>query len=89
VSNYEWLCLPRPSAVHDAPRIDTVKNRVPGNLDFVEHVQYMFDKVLPSLLKKEAKIDIIGQEFTGKAVLDYLVENCTCGIWTSAIDGTS
>jgi hypothetical protein len=76
VSNYEWLCLPRPTAVHDAPRVDGVKNRIPGNHDYVEHVQYMFQKVIPSLLNERARIDIVGVEFTGTAAVEYLAQHC-------------
>ena len=79
MSNYEWQCLPRPTAVHDAPRVDAVKNRIPGNHDYVEHVHYIFGKVIPSFLKKDAKINIVGNEYTGKAVVDYLADNCMSG----------
>ncbi|ETI28321.1 hypothetical protein G647_00770 [Cladophialophora carrionii CBS 160.54] len=85
VSNYEWLCLPRPSAVHDAPRVDPVKNRVPGNHDYVEHVQYIFEKVIPSLVNERARIDIIGVEFTGTAVLEHLAEHWN--VWSPRITG--
>ena len=77
VSNYEWLTLPRPSAVHDALRVDAVKNRIPGHHDYEEHVRYIWDKVIPTLVKKDAKIDVIGAEYTGTAVLEYLAANCT------------
>ena len=78
VSNYEWTCLPRPTAVHDAPRVDAVKNRIPGNGDYVEHVQYIWEKVIPSLVKPAAKVDFIGVEYTGMAVLEYLAGHCKC-----------
>jgi hypothetical protein len=41
VSQLEWLeGLPKPSAVHEAMRIDPVKNTIPGNKDYREHVHY-------------------------------------------------
>ncbi|EXJ64388.1 hypothetical protein A1O7_00724 [Cladophialophora yegresii CBS 114405] len=85
VSNYEWLCLPRPSAVHDAPRVDPVKNRIPGNHDYIEHVQYIFQNVIPSLVNERARIDIIGVEFTGTAVVEYLAEYWN--VWSPRITG--
>ncbi|KAJ9609152.1 hypothetical protein H2200_006924 [Cladophialophora chaetospira] len=85
VSFYEWVTLPRPTAVHDAPRVDAVKNRIPGNHDYVEHVRYMFDKAMPSLVKRGAKIDLIGLEFTGMAVLEYLADNWAT--WSHRITG--
>ncbi|KIW88719.1 uncharacterized protein Z519_10765 [Cladophialophora bantiana CBS 173.52] len=87
VSVHEWNCLPRPSAVHDAPRVDAVKNRIPGNRDYVEHVSYMFEKVIPSLVAKEAKVDVIGLEYTGSAALEYLAEHWDS--WSSRINGIS
>ena len=87
VSNYEWHCLPRPSAVHDSLRVDVVKNRIPDNNDYAEHVHYIFDKVIPSLLKPGAKIDIIGKEFPGKAVLDCLAEDCMCYTLRHSVNG--
>jgi hypothetical protein len=77
VSNYEWNTLPRPSAVHAAPRVDRVRNRIAGNGDYEEHVAYIFEHVIPNMVKKEAKIDLVGVEFTGMAVVEYLSEHCT------------
>ncbi|KAH0844174.1 hypothetical protein AYO21_11530 [Fonsecaea monophora] len=85
VSPHEWLSLPRPSAVHDAPRVDNVKNRIPGNFDYVKHVSYMFEKVIPTLVDKEAKLDLVGLEYTGTAVLEYLAEHWDT--WSGRING--
>ena len=49
VTDREWTCLPRPTAAHEAMRIDEVKNRIEGNKNFREHVQYMFEHVLTSI----------------------------------------
>jgi hypothetical protein len=77
VSQLEWLeGLPKQSAVHEPMRIDPVKNTIPGNKDYREHVKYMFDQVLTDILKKEAKIDIIAAEHTSMAVLEHLAEHC-------------
>lgn len=72
----EWLSLPRPSAVHEAYRVDPIKNRIPGNKDSEAHVAYIFDRVLDAVIDNDAKIDIIGLEWTGKQVIEYLALNC-------------
>lgn len=76
VSDSEWLNLPRASAVHEAFRIDEVKNKISGHRDYREHVRYMFDQVLPQLTKKEAKLDIIGIEYPVSAAVQYLATHC-------------
>jgi len=76
VTRANWANLPRPSAVHDALKIDENKNKIPGNRDYVEHIQYVFENVLGSMTHKDASFDIIGLEYTGAAVLEYLSEHC-------------
>lgn len=76
VSWLEWLSLPRPSAVHEAYRIDPIKNKIPGNKDSEAHVAYIFNHVLGAVVDKDAKIDIIALEWTGKQVIEYLALNC-------------
>ncbi|RMZ81297.1 hypothetical protein DV737_g2573, partial [Chaetothyriales sp. CBS 132003] len=81
----EWMGLPRESAVHEPFRIDAVKNKIPKNDDYREHVRCVFDDALPKLLHKDAKLDIIGLEWTGNAVLEYLSQHWP--IWKDQIDG--
>lgn len=76
VSTAEWLDLPRPKGVDEPLRVDKVKNHIPHNGDYREHVHYIFDRVLPALVGKDAKIDIIGLEYTADAALGYLAEHC-------------
>ena len=76
VSWIEWLDLPRESGVHEPCRIDPVRNTIPGNKDSQEHIVYLFDHVLPRVLNENAKIDIIGLEWTGKQVIEHLAVNC-------------
>jgi hypothetical protein len=73
----EWLGLPRPSAVHEAYRVDPVYNTVPKNKDSEAHVAYMFDHVIDQVVDKNAQIDIIGLDWTGKQVIEHLALNCT------------
>ncbi|KAK5938702.1 hypothetical protein PMZ80_008894 [Knufia obscura] len=81
VTDREWLCMPRESAVHEPMRIDEVKNRVEGNKNFEEHVQYIFEHILSSeddkqpLCHPQAKISVIGQEYPGSEALQYITKN--------------
>ncbi|RMD44780.1 hypothetical protein DV735_g344, partial [Chaetothyriales sp. CBS 134920] len=81
----EWMALPRESAVHESFRIDPDKNKIPKNGDYREHVGCVFDDALPELLHKDAKVDIIGLEWTGNAVVEYLSQHWP--IWQGQIDG--
>lgn len=76
VSFNEWMALPRPTAVHEAMRVDEVKNKIPKNRDYEEHVKYIFEHVLTRLVKKEATLDIVGIEYPGSAAMEYLSSHC-------------
>lgn len=71
-----WQALPRRSAVHMPMRLDMVKNRVPGNEDSERHVEYLFRKVLPELLKKDAAVDVIGIGDGATEAVKFLDANC-------------
>lgn len=81
VSDREWHNLPRPSAVHEAMRIDPVKNKIEGLRDFREHVRYIFEHVLSSddnrkpVCHPEAKFSFIGQEYVGSEAMQYIAKN--------------
>ncbi|EXJ92498.1 hypothetical protein A1O3_01050 [Capronia epimyces CBS 606.96] len=87
VSVQEWLNLPRLSAVHEAFRVDEIKNKISGNRDYKEHISHLFDQVLPRLTKKEAKLDVIGLEYPGSAVVEYL--SLHWSTWAPRITGIS
>ncbi|KAK4943569.1 hypothetical protein LTR10_016863 [Elasticomyces elasticus] len=87
VSENEWLNLPRASAVYEPFRLDAIKNRIPENSTYEEHVKYVFEHVLPELVKKNAKIDIIALEYLGSAVIEYLASDWW--FWTSRVTGVS
>ena len=74
----EWENLPGESAVHPAFRLDeeTGKNLVNGNRDEVEHVEYVFEHVLKVAGGGKARIDVIGSEWAGAAVVRYLGRHC-------------
>jgi hypothetical protein len=72
----EWMSLPRTSAVHDALEMDASKCTVPGNRDYREHVQYIFEHVMRELVSENVKFELIGLESTGHAMVNYLAGNC-------------
>ena len=76
VTATEWQNLPRASAVDEPFRVDEVQNRIPSNGNFQEHVNYVFEHVLPAKLNPDAKLDLIGLEWPGAAMLGYLATNC-------------
>jgi hypothetical protein len=78
VGRTEWENLPRESAVHPGFRLDeeTGRNLVEGNRDEAEHVEFVFEHVLKSAGGGRARIDVIGAEWTGTAVVRYLGKQC-------------
>lgn len=94
VTDREWQNLPRESAVQLAMNIDEVKNRIDGNRNFEEHVQYIFEHILTTadedeqtspnpICNPDAKFSIIGLEFPGSTALQYIIHNWT--YWGSRI----
>lgn len=88
VTDREWINMPRETAVSLIMSIDPVKNRVDGNKNLDEHVQYMFEHILTQsdddehtsrapICNPEAKFSVIGLEFPGSIALQYLVHNWT------------
>lgn len=73
-----WLALPRPSAA-DPPMMMSKRNKIPGNENWQEHVESVFNEILAArgrLVHKDAKIDIIGLVDGGHGVIRYLAKNC-------------
>jgi len=85
VSTDEWMNLRRASAVSEPFKIDDVKNQVPGNGNYEEHVQCVFEEVLPRLVRKEAKIDVVGIEYSGSTAVEYLASHWDT--WSSRVTG--
>lgn len=75
----EWENLLAESAVHPGLRLDGEEggNLVEGNRDEREHVEYVFEHVLKGAGGGQARIDVIGSEWTGAAVVRYLGGHCT------------
>ncbi|KAL4920952.1 Arb2 domain-containing protein [Aspergillus aurantiobrunneus] len=71
------LALPRPSAV-DPPLAETNRNKIPGNSNWQEHVNSVFDGIFATrgqLIRKDAKIDVIGLAEGGLGAIRYLASN--------------
>ncbi|CBF77154.1 predicted protein [Aspergillus nidulans FGSC A4] len=71
------LALPRPSAV-DPPLAETRRNKIPENRNWQEHVNSVFEGILAArgrLVRRDAKIEIIGASEGGLGAVRYLVRN--------------
>jgi hypothetical protein len=66
------LRIPMASAVHVARVYKHGENIIPENANPKEHVRYIFEKVLPEFVGKEAKMDIITIGETAEEVEMYL-----------------
>ncbi|GKZ25996.1 hypothetical protein AbraIFM66951_001972 [Aspergillus brasiliensis] len=72
-----WPCIPRESAV-DPPLVMTRRNKIPGNGDWQEHIQYVFEEILAvrgRLVRADAKIGVVGLDDGGLGVIRYLASN--------------
>lgn len=81
----EYYSLPRQTAVHEAFRIDPIRNRVPDNTNYAEHVRYILETVIPRMTQANAKFDIIGLEYTGDAAVQFLAERWDT--WSGRVNG--
>ncbi|KAL5043533.1 hypothetical protein BDW71DRAFT_119048 [Aspergillus fruticulosus] len=71
------LALPRPSAV-DPPLAETRRNKIPGNENWQEHVNSVFEGILAArgrLVRRDAMIDVIGAAEGGLGAVRYLARN--------------
>lgn len=69
-----WKAMKRPSAVHEVPIFDPIYNTVEHNRNPDEHVACILSSVVPSLCRKNAKLDIITIGDSGSAVTKHLDE---------------
>lgn len=74
ISLPSWLALPRKHAV-EPPMKMTVRNKIPGNETWQDHVTYVFDEVLGKLAP-DAKVDVIGLAEGSLAAVRFLAEHC-------------
>lgn len=70
-----WNAIPKESAVNPPLRM-TYRNFIPGNENWKEHIDYVFEEVLGKMTSKDSRIDIIGLAEGGLGAIQYLSENC-------------
>ncbi|KAK3363300.1 Arb2 domain-containing protein [Lasiosphaeria hispida] len=64
--------IPMSSAVHWGRYHDDAKNGIPENRTPLEHASHIFEKVLPTMMGKEAKLDVIAVGAAADDVETYL-----------------
>ncbi|KAL5343426.1 Arb2 domain-containing protein [Aspergillus crustosus] len=72
-----WLSLPRASAV-DPPLAESKRNKIPGNANWQEHVDSVFDGIINArgqLVREDVKISVIGAAEGGLGAVRYLARN--------------
>jgi hypothetical protein len=70
-----WHALPRRNAVEPPMRM-SIRNKIPGNETWQDHVTHVFENVLGKIVSKDVKIDIIGLAEGGLGAVRYLAEHC-------------
>ncbi|RAL00678.1 uncharacterized protein BO80DRAFT_356447 [Aspergillus ibericus CBS 121593] len=72
-----WPCMPRESAV-DSPPAMSHRNKIPGNGNWQEHVNCVFDEILAArgrFVRADAKIGVVGLVDGGLGAIRYLANN--------------
>ncbi|KAK0730032.1 Arb2 domain-containing protein [Lasiosphaeris hirsuta] len=64
--------IPMNSAVHYGRYHDEAKNGIPENRTTLEHARHIFEKVLPAMMGKDAKLDVIAAGNASDNVEAYL-----------------
>ena len=77
VTQQSWVAAPWPLG-HRAPATMTRRNKVPGNADWREHVEYVFENVLWPALGPQTRVDVVGVSEGGRGAIQYLKKNCKC-----------
>jgi hypothetical protein len=70
-----WHAIPRRNAVEPPMRM-TIRNKIPGNETWQDHITHVFENVLGKIVSKDTKIDIIGLAEGGLGAVRYLAERC-------------
>jgi hypothetical protein len=61
------------------------RNKIPGNKDLDEHIQYVFEHILWPRLDKKSRVDVIGLSEGGQGALEYLQKRCECSSYGNSI----
>lgn len=83
VTRVSWNALPRKTAVAEPYKMHPVKNHIPGNEDWTAHVKYVFEEVVPKMVNRRAKLDIIGLGDGASEAVAYLQSQWTT--WKDSI----
>ncbi|OOQ83095.1 Arb2 domain-containing protein [Penicillium brasilianum] len=61
------------------------RNKIPGNKDWREHIQFVFEHVLWPWLNEKSRIDVIGLSEGGQGAIEYLQKRWA--VWKPYISG--
>lgn len=75
VTSVTWASLPRPAGNWGPPAMSW-RTKIPGNQDWRDHIQHIFNKVLRPCIHEKTRIDIIGVSEGGLGAIEYLEANC-------------
>ena len=86
VTQTSWYALPQKSAVDRPYRFDEVKNRIPGNKNTEEHVNYIFNHVVEKLVNSGAKLSVVGVSEGATRVASFLENAENWKKWGNRMD---
>ncbi|KAJ5628834.1 hypothetical protein N7490_011062 [Penicillium lividum] len=84
VSQQSWLASPRPYGNWGQATMSW-RNKIPGNDDWQQHIEYIFEKVLWPAVGKQTRIDIIGMSEGGLGAIRYLQK--AWHVWKPYVSG--
>ncbi|KAJ5095618.1 Arb2 domain-containing protein [Penicillium alfredii] len=79
-----WLALNLSSAVDSLPS-QTNRNKILGNLNAFQHVQYIFEWILSPRLRQGTTVDVIAMSEGGLSAMHYLKKHWS--LWRNHISG--
>lgn len=85
-----WRALPRPSGLHEAPKVHPVYNKIPGNETAEAHLRYCFSPAVlgnPELVHPEARLFIVAIGDGADETLQLLGDKDIWAAYGSRING--
>ena len=86
ITQTSWFALPQKSAVDGAYRFDEAMNRIPGNRNTAEHVNYIFNHVVEKLVSPDAKLRVVGVSEGAVRVASFLENTENWKKWGSRLE---